>query len=214
MLTSVRVWFKKVGLLRFISHLDVNRLFLVALKKSELPLWYTEGFNPHIYITFNTPLSLGFESVCESFDTRLVADIPFEEFINRLNKELPQGIQVYKMAYPVHKASEITSAKYKITVTGDYKTRLDEFLKQESILTQKKTKKKIKEIDLKDYILEWDILTEGKNTVLSLLAKTGSKENLNPLLLTDAFAKYMGENQLQVQVLREEIFVNGGEEFQ
>ena len=49
---TVRVFYKKLGRLKFISHLDMNRFMLRALRLSGLPVWYTEGFNPHPYATF------------------------------------------------------------------------------------------------------------------------------------------------------------------
>ena len=75
----VRVWFKKMGMSRFVSHLDLMRAMTRALRRADVPLWYTEGFNPHPYITFALPLSLGMESLCESMDMRIEGDSTNEE---------------------------------------------------------------------------------------------------------------------------------------
>ena len=69
---DVRVWFSKTGTARYISHLDLNRCMSRAFHKAKLPLWYTEGFNPHVFLTFAAPLSLGFEGRHESMDIRLI----------------------------------------------------------------------------------------------------------------------------------------------
>ena len=61
----VRVWFHKTGPIRYISHLDLMRTMTRAIRRSGIDLWYTEGFNPHPYMTFALPLSLGMQSVCE-----------------------------------------------------------------------------------------------------------------------------------------------------
>ena len=61
----VRIWFKKMGMSRYVSHLDLMRAMTRAIRRANLPLWYTEGFNPHPYMTFALPLSLGMESLCE-----------------------------------------------------------------------------------------------------------------------------------------------------
>ncbi len=50
---EVRLRFSKTGRLKYISHLDINRAMSRALKRAQIPLWYTEGFNPHPYITFH-----------------------------------------------------------------------------------------------------------------------------------------------------------------
>ena len=65
---TVRVLFSKTGRARYISHLDLNRAMTRAMRRAEIPLWYTEGFNRHAYLTFAAPLSLGTESVCERMD--------------------------------------------------------------------------------------------------------------------------------------------------
>ena len=55
---EVRLRFSKTGRLKYISHLDINRAMSRALKRAQIPLWYTEGFNPHPYMSFSLPLSL------------------------------------------------------------------------------------------------------------------------------------------------------------
>lgn len=49
---EVRLRFSKTGRLKYISHLDINRVMSRALKRAGIPLWYTEGFNPHPYMSF------------------------------------------------------------------------------------------------------------------------------------------------------------------
>ena len=62
MFTDYRVFYTKTGRLKYISHLDVNRLMQRALKRSGLPVWYSEGFNPHIYITLHCRLHWGWKA--------------------------------------------------------------------------------------------------------------------------------------------------------
>ena len=73
-LKSVRLFFKKNGPLKFVSHLDMNRVMIRLLRLSKVPVWYTEGFNRHPYITFALPLSLGFSSEYEVMDFRFDND--------------------------------------------------------------------------------------------------------------------------------------------
>ena len=97
---TIRLWFKKEGLAKYISHLDLVRCMARALKRSGLPVWYTQGFNPHIYLTFAQPLSLGQESECEIMQFRLVEELPLNEVKDRLNAALPAGLQVLAAALP------------------------------------------------------------------------------------------------------------------
>ncbi|MBQ8303735.1 MAG: DUF2344 domain-containing protein, partial [Clostridia bacterium] len=59
---NVRLIYEKKDRMRFVSHLDMTRFMSRMIQKSKVPVWYTEGFNKHIYVTFALPLSLGFES--------------------------------------------------------------------------------------------------------------------------------------------------------
>ena len=67
-LKPVRIWFTKDNECKYISHLDLNRVVMRALHKSKLNIWHTEGFNPHPFVTFALPLSLGFKGVKETMD--------------------------------------------------------------------------------------------------------------------------------------------------
>ena len=90
---TVRVFFAKEGRLKYISHLDVTRCLARVFKRSRLPIWYTQGFNPHAYLTFALPLPLGVESCCESFDFRLTEEVSCEEVTDRLNAVLPDDLR-------------------------------------------------------------------------------------------------------------------------
>ncbi len=73
-MTTVRVWFTKTGEAAYISLLDLQRVMQRALKRARLPVWYTQGFNPHIYMTFAAPLALGQESLVEIGGLQVEAD--------------------------------------------------------------------------------------------------------------------------------------------
>ena len=68
---AVRLKFCKVGTLQYISHLDLQRTFNRIIVRACIPVWYTQGFNPHIKLVFSTPLSVGSESICEYLDIKL-----------------------------------------------------------------------------------------------------------------------------------------------
>ena len=87
---NVRVWFEKKGAVRYISHLDLTRNMARGLKLSGLPVWYTEGFNPRIYMTYAMPLSLGVCGERECMDIRLTEEVPYSELTVRLNTCLPR----------------------------------------------------------------------------------------------------------------------------
>lgn len=91
---------------------------LRALHKSKIPIWHTEGFNPHPFATFPLPLSLGFRGVNECMDVRLEdEEFSFEEIKNRLNACLPRGLRVFDVTEAVMKAGKVAYASFTILLS-------------------------------------------------------------------------------------------------
>ena len=91
---TVSMVFAKKGLMRYISHLDLMRLFGRALRRSEIPFDVSKGFSKHPKIVIKRALKLGLESESEEAEFILRKDVPLEEFKERLQKELPEGISI------------------------------------------------------------------------------------------------------------------------
>ena len=80
--------------MRFISHLDLMRLFARAARRAELPLFISSGFSPHAKIRIKRALKLGIESDKEEAEILLTRLISPEEFRERLQRQLPEGIEI------------------------------------------------------------------------------------------------------------------------
>ena len=186
---KIRVFFTKLGRAKYISHLDSNRCWQRSIKRSGLPVWYTEGFNPHMYLTFPLPLSLGYESVCECVDLRLMEDISDAEVVEKLNASLPQDIRVFACAEPVMDQKEIALADYEIFLScadpAELSRELAAYFAQEQILVMKKTKKGQKEMDLKPHFSVLEQSVEEEGVALKLRCTTGIEVNINPSLLLE-----------------------------
>jgi radical SAM-linked protein len=91
---KVNFIFSKKGLMRYISHLDLMRLFARAMRRAEFPLKMTEGFSPHPKLSLKRALKLGLESESEEASIVLKFPVEPEDFKNRLQKQLPEGIEV------------------------------------------------------------------------------------------------------------------------
>lgn len=112
-MTTVRIFFEKCGESAYISLLDLQRVFHRMLKMSNLPVYYTQGFNPHIYLSFTCPLSLGQESLCESCEVKTEQEtIDPQAWIDALQPLMPRGIVITKVAPAVEKVGEIETAAY------------------------------------------------------------------------------------------------------
>ena len=191
---DIRAFYRKEGRAKYISHLDLYRTIQRSFQRSKLPIWFTQGFNPHIYLTFALPIALGYEGVEESFDFRLRENLPEEEILSRLNAALPEGIIISRIAAPQKKAEEIEKAEYSLLFSakdvpaGELLAEFDAFLAQDAILTEKRTKKGPKQIDLKPSIFASKTGLSGDAVSLEITLPAGIFQNINPTLLTDAFA--------------------------
>ena len=113
---TVRLRFRKVGNLQYISHLDLQRTFNRVLVRAGLPLWYTKGFNPHIKMVFGMPLPVGSESECEMLDIRIEREMSEAEIKERLNRELTDELLVLDVYVPSEKFTAIAYAEYEYTI--------------------------------------------------------------------------------------------------
>ncbi len=183
--------------MRFISHLDMTRFMARLIRRAELPVWYTEGFNPHLYMTFALPLSLGFESEYEVVDIRLLDDnYDISTLPEKLNTVCPPYIRFFDAAEPIKKAGDVAAAKFSITFddNGEIGDALNQFLSRESITVLKKTKKgDIKEIEVADKIKGFSVDEKDGNTLLKITLPAGSTENLNPELFLNKFFEESGK---------------------
>ena len=194
---EVRLRFSKTGRLKYISHLDINRAMSRALKRAQIPLWYTEGFNPHPYMSFSLPLSLGVESLCESVDLRIIGDITNDEIKNRLNNVLPQDIKIVNVYDDFRDNSEIVYSDY--VYKFEFKDneaafeKIKNVLSSDEIIALKKgkqgRKRVMKETNIKSFIDKYSISIRNDVIVLNIRLLAGPEKNLNPSLLFDTIIR-------------------------
>ena len=213
---EIRLWLSKQGRLKFVSHLDMFRMMQRAVRRAEIPLWYTEGFNPHPYISFLLALSLGVEGKAEPVDMRIVGDMTPEEIKDRLNAVFPVGLRVEAATLPQHKPAEIAFAEYdaELSKAEISAQELYNALTSGVLETEKSGKsggkKVIKTVNVSEHIREFDITETEENVHLHVVLPAGSTFNLNPLQLTDAVARYLGrpvsaERAVRTRLLRADL---------
>ena len=91
-LSDLRIKFIRGEEVKFISHLDLMKVFERASRRANIPIAYSQGFNPHAHLIFGLPLSVGVTSQAEYADIELTEILEPESFVTRLNKELPKGL--------------------------------------------------------------------------------------------------------------------------
>ena len=194
---NVRVWFEKKGAVRYISHLDLTRNMSRGIKLSGLPVWYTEGFNPRIYMTYAMPLSLGVCGERECMDIRLTEEFPLEEIAPRLNAHLPADLRALEATEPVDKFEEIQFGDYEVFLESQVpdvlQAKLDALLGREAILVRKHTKKGDKDFDIKPDFADIQVQTQENGLLLQLRLPCSMSGSTNPALLLEALKQYEGE---------------------
>jgi len=213
-LKNVRIFYKKTGRMKFVSHLDMTRFMARLIKKSGIPVWYTEGFNQHIYMNFAVPLSLGFEGLYEVMDFRLTDDnFSLEKCLIALNSVCPPDITFFSIAEPKKASKDIGFAEFKLEFENlnNIADKITEFLKKDSVMCQKTGKKgRIKEIDIIPKIRGFGI----DGNILTLCLVAGSEDNLNPTLVMDTFFEQTETAPIYYTVTRTLIRDKNGEKYE
>ncbi len=190
---TVRLCFCKKGALQYISHLDLQRTFRRILTRAELPLWYTQGFNPHPKLVFGLPLPIGCESVCEMADIKLTRDIPAEDILARLHKATVGDLDFFDCYPAERKFADIDSARYEYTI--DYECddemleKINRVLSNSPLTVLKHTKSGEKEVDIFPMIKKFSLERGEGRLKLTALLSAGSAENLSPEYLLEALRK-------------------------
>lgn len=188
-----RILFKKVGRAKFISHLDLMRTMQRAFVRAGVPIKHTEGFNPHPYMNFALPLSVGTESVCELMDFELTGQFDMDEIPRRLNESMPQGIEVVECYQGQRKFKEIKWLDIEARLFYDNQVcdidALRDLYGAESIVIEKKTKRSTSMVDIRPLISRLEIrgVSEGEAALQARLA--AQEPALSPSQLISAIGQ-------------------------
>ena len=225
---KIRAVFNKKNYLKYISHLDLVRLFQRCFNSAGIPVKFSEGFNPHPKHSISNPLSLGFESEGEFLDVELERYIDVEEFKDKMNKVLPKDIQILKAEELKTKTSinsiiDWSHYEMKFMMKDSADIDISDFLRQwldtdEIVMTKskKKGKKKIdRQVNIRPSI--GNIIVKGIDNegfmVIEGLLKTGEEGNLNPTMLMEALKKDLNGIILEsLMVKRLDLFTQKGNE--
>lgn len=193
---TVRIKFSKTGSLQYISHLDLQRLFARAAVRAGIPLWYTQGFNPHPKMVFALPLPVGVQSVCEFLDVKIDKVIECSEIKSLLNGVLTDELMIHDVYEPDTKFAAIASADYTLSIStpsadSALAERISEFLRGGSVMMKKHTKSGEKDVDISamisDLYSEFD--GESGEIVMKVRCCAGT-ESLNPEYIVSALKLY------------------------
>jgi len=192
----IGVEFSKTDMAKYISHLDLQRAFSRAIRRSGLPIKMSEGFNPHYVVSFASALALGVESEAECVEMALAEYVKPELFAFALGNVMPPGIEIKKAVMLKDKAPKLMAAamqaEYEVRFKNDVLEMLNsavcDIMSQSSILAVKKAKGKEKQFDMRPMILSLDV--KGETLVMRLAsAPSGS---LKPEFVIGELEKRVG----------------------
>ena len=189
----IRMQFRKTREGRFMSHLDLMHTWERVIRRSQLPLAFSQGFNPHPKINFASALAVGTTSDGEYMDMELTADLPLEQVKQELDRAMPPAFEVTAMKVVTGKVPSLMS----IIERGRYQLRLEfveevtqqqledaieKFWKREEIIIYryKKNSKDKKAVNIRPGVYEMKLTADGRYAVLDILVQSGNEGNIRP----------------------------------
>ncbi|MCF2612600.1 MULTISPECIES: TIGR03936 family radical SAM-associated protein [Fusobacterium] len=172
-----RLFFNKYDDMKYISHLDLLRVMDRLLRRSGVPIKYSQGFHPRPKISLGNPISLGTEAFNEPMDIELREDMTNDELMKRLNSKSVLGFEFTKVIDIDGKTSiadEYKEMRYEITGDPSSLEKLYNLLSQDEILLIKEKKGKVETKNLKPRIKFF----ERKGDVINLIIENMSPNSL------------------------------------
>ena len=200
--------FEKGERIRHIGHLDIQRSVQRGLRRSGLPVAYSNGFNPHILITFASALSTGACGKREIMDVTMAEEVSPEEFLEKMNRAMPPEMQLREartldQKHPALMAS-LRAAKYDLLIRNAEQAEklaaaIPAMMARETVTAMRKTKTALKECDIKPLI--YDLKAEGQH-ILATLTLT-EREACKPGMLIEALSREAGiEGEIRMLITR------------
>ena len=210
--------FEKGGYTKYISHLDLLRVFKRAFKVMGLDIRYSNGYNPHPKMSFAQPLSLGYSSLCEYLEFETITPHDPESLKEDLAKNLPRDLAITELfqfdSEVKTLAAESDACEYRIFVPfegteEEFRDLFTSYMAQDRITALKKMKKTktLEEVDIKDKIRSWKVSMEGDNAVIDCILDSGSHSNLSPELVITTILERFGLDipRSEIKVTRNKI---------
>jgi radical SAM-linked protein len=193
----VRLLFSKSGKAKYLSHLDLMRTFQRVFLRAGVGIRHTEGFNPHPYMNFALPLSVGVESVCELLDFDLETDTDLSALPMFLNKTMPEGIMADHAYQPTRKFTDIAWLQVEGCLVYDAGTlvqapeELMGLFGRKELIISKKTKKGYSDTDISTMLHRVTIIQKNREELMLSAVIAAQNPSLNPDSLIKAITAHL-----------------------
>ncbi|WP_302760175.1 TIGR03936 family radical SAM-associated protein [Christensenella hongkongensis] len=206
--------YSRHGAAKYISHLDMQRTFGRAVRRARIDAEYSHGFNPHIVMSFASPLSVGYATDGDYLELSLASEMPPEELKEAFNSVFPEEIRILHVHMAkdnkklmAHNHSALYELNFHFENGGEYVKIKDAVIALTAPGHYMARDRKGREIDIRPLILKAD--TNGK--VVSLLLKNANDGALNPAVAANALRLEMDAAEMDCDICRKECYaiVNG-----
>ena len=196
---SDRLLMKKEGIARYISHLDLMRTMQRVFVRAGLSIRHTEGYNPHPYISFALPLSVGTESECELMDFELTEKPEGVDIAALLTEKLPEGITVASVYESDRKLKHIAWLRVRVTLLYDHGVpegaaeKLTELFSRKELVIEKKTKSGTAMSDIAPMIRSFALTSAGETELSFEAVIAAQNPSLSPAQMMGAVPQLLPE---------------------
>ena len=201
---KARMRFAKEGRAKYISHLDLMHTMQRAMARCQMPLWFTEGFNQHAYVSVALPLSTGYSGEYEFLDFNLLSENVPINAVEALNAVFPEGlraIEIYPLADGGMPLRDIAWSKYRITwsfaggVPADFAENVNKLFAQPTVEIVKRSKRGEKTVNMRE-LMNGFALTEQDGQVVAEVVTAAGNNNMSLEYLTRAIAQYLPQYEI------------------
>ena len=189
--------FEKGIRLRHIGHLDIQRAMMRALRRSGLPVAYSNGYNPHILLTFASALSTGAAGKKEILDVTMAREVSPDDFLQQMNRALPPDLQLsfaralddkHPAMMALVQAADYTLQIEDANAAAKMIAVIPDFLQQTSILAMRRTKSGMKETDIRPLLVS----LSGEGTAIHAVMVLTETLACKPDMLLSALSTFCG----------------------
>ena len=205
--------FEKSERIRHIGHLDIQRAMQRGLRRSGLPVAYSNGFSPHILIAFASALSTGACGLREIFDVTLSEPVEPEVFLARMNRAMPpeMPLREARLLPDKHPALPplLRAASYDLLIRDPAQASrliqaIPALLSRDQVMAMRKTKTTLRECDIKPLLYA----VEGQSQTITTTMTLTERESCKPGMLLEALkreASIPQEEEVRMLVCRTQL---------
>ena len=196
---KARMRFAKEGRAKYISHLDLMHTMQRAMARCQMPLWFTEGFNQHAYVSVALPLSTGYSGEYEFLDFNLLSEAVPVNAVEALNDVFPEGLRAIEIC-PLTDGGmplrDIAWSKYRITwsfadgIPAGFVQDVQALFARDTVEIVKRSKRGEKTVNMRELMHGFSLAERDGQAVAEAVTAAGNN-NMSPEYLTRAIAQYL-----------------------